>query len=217
MSRTICNFHQNLIIWKKDGGGKFWNAFGFFGKGGAGKTTLTFILAKLLVEKNELMVRNGTSLKVIDDNFTLENRVVSSSDWGSDKLGKQQLFIDSLRALGHSDIEARPNKGEFQIATFIGWLLVCDNNVPKYTITKSTRDEFVNILLGLDPCHSHSQAEINLQPRLREEIRERFDVSWNYCIVRRHNTQSAEDEPMLEDLALKAYEDWHQYPLFSQS
>jgi len=204
MSTTICNFHQNLVIWREKDRDKFWNAFGFFGKGGAGKTSLTFILAKLLVEKDGLIVRNDTALKVIDDNFTIENRVVSSTDWSGDKLGKQQQFVDSLAALGHSEIEARPNNGKFQIGTFIGWLLVCDNNVPRYTITESNRDEFVSRLLGLDPCHSPSQVEIDSQPQLRKEIRDRFHVSWDYSIVLRHNTQSAEDEPMVENLALEA-------------
>jgi len=211
-----------MVLCKRNERETDWNAFGLLGEGCAGKSTISFILARLLVEKDSFIVKSGTSLKVIDDNFTLDNGVVSSDDWGGDKLGKlgkQQQFVDFLADLGHSHCEARPNKGKFHIGTFIGWLLI-SGNMQTYAIMRSNRDEFIEKLLDLNPCHgktddhptSPSQEEINSQPEVREQIRASFDPSWEYSTVTRKNTRSREDEPLLEILAQKAYDVWHSHP-----
>jgi len=198
-----------VIVSKNDTG---WSAFGLLGQGGVGKSTISFSLARLLVEKDGFIVNARASLRVIDDNFTLEDRVVSSADWGGDISGKQRQFIDYLRAVEHSDKEARPQNGKFRITSFIGWLLICGNGVSKYTIKKSDRNFFVSELLKLNPCHNPSQAEIDSQQMLREQIRDKFDDSWTYSIVKR----SAKDEGLTEDLAQLAYATWHQSSFFSK-
>ncbi len=216
MSKVVCNFHQNMVLCKRNEGATYWDAFGFLGAGWTGKSSTSFILARLLVEKDGFIVKKGTSLKVIDDNFRLENGVVSSNDWGGDKSGKCCEFVECLEKHGHSHQEARPNDQEFKLGSFIGWLMVSDD-VPTYVIEKSNRDEFMNKLLRLNPCHRPSQDEINANPELREQIRNRFNPSWEYSITRRRNTQSAEDNPLLENLGQKAYDVWHLHPTIFDS
>ena len=216
MSKVVCNFHQNMVLCKRNEGAAFWDAFGFLGGGWTGKSSVSFILARLLVEKDGFIVKKGTSLKVIDDNFRLEDGVVSSYDWGGDKSGKCCEFIEYLEKFGHSHQEARPRNQAFKLGSFIGWLLVSDD-VPTYVIENSNRDEFINKLLSLNPCHSPSQDEINANQELREQIRDRFNPSWKYSIARRRNTQSPEDIPLLEKLGQKAYDVWHLHPMIFYS
>lgn len=195
---------------------ELWSAFGFFGGGSAGKSSLSFGLARLLVERDGFIVNEGYSLKVIDDNFTLENGIVSSDDWGGDKTGKCCEFVECLESLGHSHIEARPQKQAFALGTLTAWFIICED-VPTPLIAKATRDDFIVNLLSSNPCHgksgehptSPSQEEINSSSQIREKIRNSFASSWAYFIVKRRNTQSPKDGPMLDDLASKAYDLWH--------
>jgi hypothetical protein len=196
-----------MVICKRSEKGLLWNAFGFLGQGGAGKSSLSFILGRLLVEMDHFIIEAGTSLKILDDNFTLENGLVSSSNWGGDTMGKQQQFIDCLKKVGHSDQEARPLNHSFKIGTFRSWLLL-SGEVSQYVIQQTDRDDFIRTLLPLNPCHSPRQDEIDGSPQIREHIRGSFDPSWNYAIVTRRNTRSREDEPLLEKLAREAYDVW---------
>ena len=76
MSKLVCNFHQNMVLCKRVESEPLWDAFGFLGQGKTGKTTVSFILAKLLVEKDGFIAKKGMRLKVVDENFTLDNGAV---------------------------------------------------------------------------------------------------------------------------------------------
>jgi hypothetical protein len=227
MQEPICNFHQNMVICETSNRQSIWDAFGFFGGGSTGKSALSFILGRLLVERDGFLVNNGRGLKIIDDNFTLENGLVSSDDWGGkDKLGKRCAFIECLNKLGYSDkkvdTQVRPQHQAFKLNTFIGWLMFFDD-LPTPKIVKTNRDEFVNKLLCSNPCHgktpdhptSPSQDEICASPQIRDRIRESFARSWKYWTVTRRNTKGAQDGPVLENLALKAYDLWQ--PILSRN
>jgi len=214
MTEIICNFHQNMVLCKRDYD-MAWDAFGFFGGGWSGKSVLSFSLAKLLVERDGFIVTKDRCLTIIDDNFRLENGLIASDGWGGDKTGKCHEFKESLEKLGGCYLDAQPQGQVFKLGSFMGWLIICDD-APLPTITQTDRDGFINKLLGSNPCHSRtdkyptspSQEEINASPKIREIIRNTFAVSWDYSIVTRRNTQTARDAPVLDSLALRAYDSW---------
>ena len=200
----------------KIGTDEVWNAFGFFGGGNTGKSSLSFIVGRLLVERDGFVLEKERLLKVIDDNFRFENGLVSSDDWGGDKSGKCREFKECIARLGHSYVEAKPDRQTFRLGSFIGWFLTC-NNVPTPVIVRSNRDEYVSKLLTSNPCHSKtpqhptspSQDKIDASPEIRNKIHSAFAPSWEYFLVTRMSTNSPEDNPMLENLALRAYDLWH--------
>ena len=89
-----------MVLWREDDFNP-WNAFGFFGQGGAGKSALSFTFARLLIERDGILLKQSTSLKIIDDNFYLNTgRAWSKNHWGSpDKLGKRKQLITYLQDL----------------------------------------------------------------------------------------------------------------------
>jgi hypothetical protein len=197
-----------MVLWKLNGY-NLWNAFGFFGQGKAGKTALSFTFARLLVEKCGLLIKQGTSMKVIDDNFFLhQSKTWSQEPWGDpDKLGKRQQLITYLHRLGKSIEEDNPREGnELQIGDFMDWLLLPDPNRKGYEINLCHRDQFVNMLLSQNPCHSPTQEELNTQPQLQQSIRDSFDPLWQYALVAERNTRSQEDAELIEHMANSALE-----------
>lgn len=78
-----------MVVWLN---GKEWNGFGFFGRGGTGKTALTFAFA-------ERLLRDDMVFKIFDDNFLLEQMTIRPfQDWGSeDCLGKRTAFQSEVQ------------------------------------------------------------------------------------------------------------------------
>ena len=203
-----------MVLWKTYGRLPVWKAFGFFGEGGNGKTALSFTFARLLFEEDKILIKKGTALKVIDDNFYLENGTVWCKDpWGSsDKLGKRQQFIASLKAFDKSlEAAVHPDHERFCLGKLVAWLLLSDSEENNFRIQLCTRDEFVDKLHN--PCHQPSQNEIEAQPALREQIRNSFNPSWQYSIIHRKNTRSGEDAELIERLAQEARQQFECAPL----
>jgi hypothetical protein len=100
-------FHENSVIWKR---ASAWDAFGFFGGGGSGRTTLSFDFALRLLRDQTL------DLGIFDDRFILDSNTIQrdgDNTWGrEDGLGKRREFEEEANSQNKQLNDFLPAKGD---------------------------------------------------------------------------------------------------------
>jgi hypothetical protein len=157
-----------MVIWK---GVQDWNAFGFFGKGGSGKTTVSFDFALRLLRAGIV------DLKVFDDRFLFMDGLVrrdEESKWGSDRLDKRAEFEQEAKLRNKQLDDFLPEIGkDYVIVNNATIWFLCAQDALSYYRKSLSFEEFLNLLASSDPCHEPKNlTEIDLMHSFRQ--------NWNY-------------------------------------
>lgn len=164
-------FHQNMVIWKRAAA---WSAFGFFGQGGNGKTTLSFDFSLRLLRDAFL------DLKVFDDRLLLDSNTVRRDDestWGRpDGLGKRTEFEREAKSRNMRlddflpDVEKRYVLGDVTI-----WFL-SHTDRPELHREPVSLNVFLEWLAHKDPFH-------DLKNPTADDLSPSFRQNWRYELV----------------------------------
>lgn len=167
------NFHENMVILKRESG---WDGIGFFGQSGYNKTPLSFGLGQKLFD-------NGKEpFKIFDDCFNIEdNKISQCRSWGSkDLLGYRDNLLSKI-----PKSQIHPNDESFLLDNVTIWLLVSplsDMRLDKmYKKEPCTYEEFLPKFIGSDPL-TWSDDPRDVKMIIAQS---RFSKSWNYFIIYR--------------------------------
>jgi hypothetical protein len=164
-------FHENAVIWKR---ASAWDAFGFFGGGGSGKTTLSFDFALRLLRDQTL------DLRIFDDRFILDSQTIQrdgDNTWGrEDGLGKRREFEEEANSQNKQLNDFLPAKGDqYSLGHVTIWFLDHRDGLEYYRESLGFM-EFLELLTKKDPFHVLKNPTVNdLMPCFKRE--------WKYELI----------------------------------
>jgi hypothetical protein len=164
-------FHENMVIWQKS---LAWDAFGFFGGGLSGKSTVSFDFALRLLRDGIL------DIKVFDDRFFLDGNTVERDpkyDWGEDRTRKRAEFQQEAKSRNKQLEDFLPAIGEkYALGNVTIWFL-CPSDDLEYRANPLGFDDFLEFLITKDPFHFLKNPTMDdLLPHFKKEWK--YEVFW---------------------------------------
>jgi hypothetical protein len=160
-----------MVIWK---GEAAWSAFGFFGQGGSGKTTLSFDFSLRLLRDGFL------DLKVFDDRLLLDTNTVrrdGESTWGRpDGLGKRTEFEREANSRNMQLDDFLPDVGEEYVLGDVTIWFLTPTDRPELHRKPLGLSEFLEWLVDKDPFH-------DLKKPTADDLSPSFRQNWRYELV----------------------------------
>lgn len=164
-------FHENMVIWKES---LAWDAFGFFGGGLSGKSTVSFDFALRLLRQGIL------DIKVFDDRFFLDGNTVERDPeytWGEDRTGKRTDFEQEAKSRNKQLEDFLPAIGEkYALGNVTIWFLSPSDGL-EYRRNDLGFNDFLEFLATKDPYHFLKNPTVNdLIPAFKKEWK--YELFW---------------------------------------
>lgn len=161
-------FHENMVIWKQS---LAWDAFGFFGGGLSGKSTVSFDFALRLLRDGIL------DIKVFDDRFFLDGNTVERDPkyppYGEDRTGKRTEFEQEAKSRNMQLEDFLPAIGEkYELGNVTIWFLSPSDDL-EYRRNALGFDDFLEFLAPKDPFHFLKSPTV-------DDLIPHFKMGWKY-------------------------------------
>jgi len=187
-------FHENMVIWKREEGG--WDGLGFLGEGKHGKTPLSFSFALSLFRKGV------TEIRVFDDCFRLEHgRIEQCRAWGDRDQLAEAYYKELSKTMNdskHSVVEVEPGDHTYILHDVVMYLLLFNDTDDGPKRQRCGRQEFVEKLMPTNPfCWNYPKPG-------KDILLQRLKENWSYFIVKRPTKTTKE---LVDVIVHEAFED----------
>jgi len=187
-------FHENMVIWKREEGG--WDGVGFLGESKHGKTPLSFAFALTLFK------HDVGEIRIFDDCFKIEHeRIQQCRSWGNRDQLAESYFSELSKAMvasKRSIAEVEPGDHTYMVHDVAMCLLLFADGGGSFKKQRCGRGEFIEKLMPSNPfCWNYPKPGKDiLQQRLKE--------NWTYFIVKRPVKTTKE---LIDTIANDVFED----------